>query len=148
MATKRERIAQIDPDILLADGLDDALLGIVERKGSPPVALYDQRKCLAVFMERDGMSQEEAQEFFDFNVVDAYVGDRTPAFLYMLEPEEDQVEVPRDDLEFMASMVCEHGRDSGCMDSFGPYPPCGEEGARLCNSCWARQWAEKHLETK
>lgn len=146
MVSKRERIAQIDPDILLADGFDDALMGVVERKGQPPAALYDRQRCIAVLMDRDGMTLEEAEEYFDFNVTDAYVGERTPAFLYALEPEPETVEVPRDDLEMMSSMVCEHGREDGaCMDPYGPYPPCGD-GGRLCNSCWVRQWAEKYLE--
>lgn len=148
MATKAERIAQIDPDILLADGFDDALLGVVECKGRPTVALYERQRCIAILMERDDMTLEEAEEYFSFNVVDAYVGERTPAFLYALESEPETVDVPRDDLEMMASMVCENGRESGCMDSFGPYPPCGEEGMQLCNSCLVREWAQKHLERK
>jgi hypothetical protein len=32
-------------------------------------------------MRRDGMTQEEAYEFLDFNVVGSYVGDLTPIFV-------------------------------------------------------------------
>jgi hypothetical protein len=32
-------------------------------------------------MNRDGMSWEEAQEFFDFNIKGAWVGPNTPVFV-------------------------------------------------------------------
>jgi len=39
-------------------------------------------------MNRDGMSYEEAIEYFDFNVTGAYVGEHTPMFIYhVLEPQ-------------------------------------------------------------
>ena len=31
--------------------------------------------------KRDGMTQEEALEFFEFNVVGAWVGEQTPIFV-------------------------------------------------------------------
>jgi len=64
----------------LADGFEDALIGIVEWFGHPPVALYNREKCIAILMERDGMDWEEAEEFFGFNVIGSYVGESTPAF--------------------------------------------------------------------
>jgi hypothetical protein len=33
-------------------------------------------------MERDGMSREEATEFFDFNIACAWVGNGTPIYIY------------------------------------------------------------------
>jgi hypothetical protein len=32
-------------------------------------------------MDRDGMDYDEAQEFFEFNVVGAYVGAHTPIYV-------------------------------------------------------------------
>jgi hypothetical protein len=32
-------------------------------------------------MERDGMSREDAEEYFDFNVAGAWVGEGMPVFL-------------------------------------------------------------------
>jgi|TARA_Y100000310_G_C20462696_1_gene706128 hypothetical protein len=66
--------------ILLADGFEDAFMGIVESFGSKPKALYDSEKCIDVLMERDGMNYQDAMEFFSFNVEQAYVGEYTPAF--------------------------------------------------------------------
>ena len=33
-------------------------------------------------MQRDGMTEEEAVEFFDFNIECAYVGEFTPIYMY------------------------------------------------------------------
>ena len=71
-----------DPEVVLADGFEEAFAGVVYGKGRDnPVVCYDRRECLAILMERDGMSHEEAEEFFSFNVEDAWVGEATPMFL-------------------------------------------------------------------
>ena len=66
-------------EALLADGFDDALVGYAFRSEGP-VALYDKKKCITILMELDNMSHAEAREFFEFNVLGAWVGDRTPLF--------------------------------------------------------------------
>ena len=67
--------------ILLADGFNDALIGNGHRCGQPDIAVYDQAKCIELLMTRDGMTDEEAVEFFEFNVVGAWVGEQTPIFV-------------------------------------------------------------------
>lgn len=74
-------LAELNPDALLADGFEDALIGAVQRCGLGPIALYSQTKCISILMKRDGMSFEEAMEYFDFNVLGAYMGENTPMFL-------------------------------------------------------------------
>jgi hypothetical protein len=37
--------------------------------------------CEKILIERDGMTDEEAMEYFDFNVQGAWVGESTPVFL-------------------------------------------------------------------
>ena len=76
----REEVAEANEEMLFADSFEDALIGWVERFGMSPVALYDREKCIAVLMKRDGMSQEDAEEFFCFNVIGSWMGDNTPAF--------------------------------------------------------------------
>ena len=73
-----------DPDILLADGFEDALIGYGTRFVHG-VAVYSRSKCLDILVDRDGMDYGEAVEFFDFNVTGAYVGENTPVFLEDLE---------------------------------------------------------------
>ena len=69
-----------DAALLFADGYDDAILGIAERDGIPLV-IYDVRKILQVLRSRDHMAREEAEEFFEFNIAGAWMGDQTPIFL-------------------------------------------------------------------
>ena len=79
---KLDWLAEQDENILTADGFEDALIGTSERAGGQPtIAMYDTDKCLAILRERDGMTEEEAEEYFYFNVVGAWVGDYTPCFV-------------------------------------------------------------------
>jgi hypothetical protein len=66
------------------DGFDDCIVGIVERFNDTFV-LYDRRKVVAKLMA-DGMDHEEAEEWYSFNQLGAWVGEHTPGFL--LETEE------------------------------------------------------------
>lgn len=69
-----------DDTFLLADGFEDAFIGIVHGKMRDPVACYDRDKCIFALMS-GGMSEEEAEEFFSFNTEGAWVGEKTPMFL-------------------------------------------------------------------
>jgi hypothetical protein len=42
--------------------------------------IYDRQKVIAKLMA-GGLSEEEAEEYFSFNQIGAWLGDRTPAFL-------------------------------------------------------------------
>ena len=76
-----DEIIEINPEAMLADGFDDAILGMCVQFGSEPVVAYDFNKCVEIVMERDGMEREEAIDFINFNVVGAYVGLSTPVFI-------------------------------------------------------------------
>ena len=65
-------------EILIADGFDEAVIGIEE---STMRAIYSITKCLNI-LEADGMSDEDALEYFYFNVESAYVGEKTPIFCF------------------------------------------------------------------
>ena len=66
--------------LLLMDGYDDCFVGVCLRFGQEPIAIYDRSKVIRRLM-KDGMSEEEAVEFHEFNQIGAWVGDQTPAFL-------------------------------------------------------------------
>ena len=72
------------PDVLIADGFDDAIMGIVERYGMNPVVLYNKNKCLKILQKRDGMTESEAIDFYYYNIVGAYVGEHTPCYAEIL----------------------------------------------------------------
>lgn len=69
-----------DDDFLLADGFEDAFIGVVYGKSRRPVACYNRTECISILVGR-GMTVEEAEEYFSFNVDDAWVGETTPMFL-------------------------------------------------------------------
>lgn len=86
--TARDRINRfleaLYPDdidaILLADGLDNAFMGVVSHNGKN-VAVYGKTKCIMELMKQNKWTIAEAEEYFSFNVEGAYVGDRTPLFM-------------------------------------------------------------------
>mgnify|MGYP003626068944 FL=1 len=66
-------------ECLLADGFDDAIVGISQCNINK--AVYSSKKCIDILRERDGMSELEAVEFFHHNVVGSHMGDKTPIFM-------------------------------------------------------------------
>jgi len=82
--TKADILAEqySDVKLLQADGFDDAILGVVfDNMNAIPRLAYSITKCLEILMKRDGMSEEEAVEFFDFNVQGAHMGEKTPIWV-------------------------------------------------------------------
>ena len=69
--------------ILYADGFDKAFLGHA-RRFSIEIAVYDYNKCIDILAK--DMTREEAEEFFESNVVGGWVGEYTPAFLTLEKP--------------------------------------------------------------
>ena len=75
--TKREQIADLNPDALFADGFDDALIGYC---ADSFVAVYDYLNCVDILHKE--MTPQEAHEYMEFNVVSAFVGKNTPIFIH------------------------------------------------------------------
>jgi len=67
------------------DGLDDSIIGqasIWNGNKRVEVLVYDADKMIKVFMDRDGMSEEEANEYIVFNIEGAYIGEDTPVLVW------------------------------------------------------------------
>ena len=64
-------------EVLLADGFNDALIGVTSKN----LAVYDIDKCIEVLMKQ-GMDAEDAREYFYFNVEGSYMGDKTPIYIH------------------------------------------------------------------
>ena len=56
---------------------EGALIGITAGWGETR-AVYDWGKCIEILMVRDGMSHEDAIEYFAVNTAGAYLGPQTP----------------------------------------------------------------------
>ena len=76
--------------LVLLSGLDDAIIGLGQRLsdgGHKAFLVYDVNKILDTLVEREGMSSEDAVEFFQFNIQGAYLGESTPAFMTLMDYE-------------------------------------------------------------
>ncbi len=78
--TIEERILERYPDeeILMADGYDDAIIGIDE---STMRLIYSKLKCIDILME-NGMEYQDALDYFYFNTINSNVGDKTPIWCF------------------------------------------------------------------
>lgn len=79
--TTIETLAELNPEALLADGLEAAIIGYTVNHHHAHVAVYDYDKCIGVLVDRDGMTHEEADEFLQFNTLGAYVGENGPLYI-------------------------------------------------------------------
>jgi hypothetical protein len=81
-----EDLHETYPGMLIMEDHHDAFVGVVTRFGiDEPIACYDVGRILSTYQERDGMTYDEAVEYFDHNVIGAWAGDRTPCFIYLNE---------------------------------------------------------------
>lgn len=64
-------------DFLIADGFNDAIIGVDETSMR---LIYSVSKCLEILQEY--LDEEDAIEYFEYNVSGAYVGEQTPIWCY------------------------------------------------------------------
>lgn len=80
--------------MLKMDGFDDCVVGICERFGMEAVLAYDRDKVIEKLVT-DGMTQEEAEEFFEYNQIGAWMGDRTPVFVTLFKSIKEKTPCPK-----------------------------------------------------
>ncbi len=82
----REELSALFDGLLFLNGteFDPAIMGVAERIGMNPVVAYDQAKVVQILCGMN-MTEEEAAEFFEFNILGAYVGDSTPIFVALTD---------------------------------------------------------------
>lgn len=76
-------------NVLIAAGMDDAFIGVTHNG----IAVYDIEKCIEGLMKRNEWSDEEACEWMDYNVVGAYVGPKTPLYIYRFPEKGDNIDI-------------------------------------------------------
>ena len=69
-------------ELITADGYDEAFLGVADRFGKEPVAVYSYEMCIQILMRDNDMSHEEALEFFEYNTIGAFLSDDQPIYLH------------------------------------------------------------------
>ena len=83
----QERLQDIlaEEEAITADGFDDALVGFT--CGANLVAVYDIHKMIEILMTSEGMEHNDAVEYLEYNVIDAYVGEKTPVYINFVTEE-------------------------------------------------------------
>ena len=78
----REQIAAINPDAMLIDGYDEAIIGLTKDW----LAVYCYKKLVMITMRLCNTdSVQEAMEYVEFNILSAYVGENTPVIVLPLQ---------------------------------------------------------------
>jgi hypothetical protein len=77
---KREFIAQFNPDAVMWDGLDEAIIGL-STNGN---VIYDVNKIQEILYAgwkedpKDDVTMDDVIEYVEYNILCAYVGEFTP----------------------------------------------------------------------
>jgi hypothetical protein len=66
---------------VLLDGFHSAIIGIVSEFGNGPRILYSKSKIIEILENRDGMTNSEAEEYYDFNILGLYANEQNAVFL-------------------------------------------------------------------
>ena len=77
--TNRDYLDIFFPDALICTGHDNAIIGTVGEK-----VLYD-RDVIVDNLMKDGMTSEEAIEYFYYNIEGSYVGEKTPLYASLIK---------------------------------------------------------------
>ena len=84
----RNWVKDNDEEALFADGLDDAIIAISRDSLTGKYrVVYDVARIVQVLVNDQGMSEDEAYEHMEFNIIGGYVGDMTPIWAFL--PEEN-----------------------------------------------------------
>ena len=73
-------ISREEQDYISYDGFDKAIIGTVERIGLN-VLCYDLSMVLDILVAEHGMDEDEAYEYYEYNMLGGWLGENTPVFL-------------------------------------------------------------------
>ena len=84
--SKREQIANnyldggellfIDPEYF-----DEAIIGVATSSVGMMAVAYSEPKIIELLIRHDQMDPDEAMEWYQFNILGAYLGENTPIFI-------------------------------------------------------------------
>lgn len=83
MILNREEISDNYGELVFLDppeSFDDCILGVSQNCAGDTYVAYSYMKCIEKLKE--DMSEDEAIEYFDYNIIGSYVGEHSPCFIY------------------------------------------------------------------
>jgi hypothetical protein len=85
MSIREDLAEQYGEDLLFLEEefFDKAIVGVVHQFNNT-VVCYDKNMVIELLSVENEMSEEDALDYFYYNTIGAYVGEKTPAFLELL----------------------------------------------------------------
>jgi hypothetical protein len=68
-------------ETMLADGFETAIIGL-DTTSEVFRVIYDRQRMADILVSRDEMTFDEAWDYLEYNVFNAYVGEGTPIYAY------------------------------------------------------------------
>ena len=79
---KRNELAEhFGDDLMFANNFDNAIIGVSMGISSGTKVVYDAEKMAETLVVSEGITEQEAWEYLEFNTFNAYVGENTPIFV-------------------------------------------------------------------
>ena len=79
---KRNELAEhFGNDLLFADNFDNAIIGVSMGISCGTKVVYDAEEMARTLVVSEGITEQEAWEYLEFNTFNAYIGDNTPIFV-------------------------------------------------------------------
>ena len=81
----------MNKDLLKLDGFDEAVIGVCMTWNNETLVeriVYDGNKIIELLKSDGEMDEEEAQDYLDFNIIGAYMGEATPIVMWPTTAEE------------------------------------------------------------
>ncbi len=79
-----DRLLDYTEEVIKFDKLDDAIIGITIGNYGESTIAYDYNKCINIIATLHNLDLNSAQEYLDFNIVNAYIGKQTPIFINVI----------------------------------------------------------------
>ena len=93
MTDVTELIENLGDEAVLMDGFDDCIIGVLERFGMDSIVLYDKQTVIEKLMKESSapdelgdLAMEQALEYYEYNMLGSWIGERTPGFVIVTLP--------------------------------------------------------------
>jgi hypothetical protein len=74
-------LEEVNEGALFIDDLDSAIVGVGCQYTKNAVIVYSEERILEALVFEQGMTYEDAQEYYSFNIAGAWVGENTPIIM-------------------------------------------------------------------
>lgn len=83
MLNKIYTLKEINSNIIIYDGLNDAIIGYCDIFNKT-IAVYNKDEVIKILIYKNNWTEEEAEDFYEYNIIGTYAGELTPGFITYL----------------------------------------------------------------